>query len=113
MAIDCLNCINSACCKLEVDISKKEYDMLGKDIKDKFILNSEEFISQFPIWASKKEHINNNSISMYATIKRMADGYCYFLNRMTMECGIHDQKPQTCKEYSTDKCENIRHLCTS
>ena len=110
---DCLRCVNSACCKLEVDVSKKEYDELSKNIKDKFVLSSEAFITEFPIWKNRKNHIDKNLKSTYATIKKMKDGYCYFLNRASMKCSIYEIKPKSCSNYTNNRCKNIRHICTN
>lgn len=106
---NCLECI-STCCKLEVDITYKEYLYfieMGHD--DKIINKLNNFLKNNPLYNCNKkiEFIFNLYKDNYATLKKEDDGYCVFLDRKTRLCTIYEDRPLVCKEFSNQskKCE--------
>ena len=106
----CLNCV-STCCKLQIDLTKQDYERLksmGKE--DTAIKESDFFLLSFPEYESKKEFVDNLYSDMYATLKKDSSGYCVFLDPNTRLCTIYENRPQVCREYSNNSkhCKNIR-----
>ena len=81
MGVDCLKCINSACCKLKITIDKKEYESLKPKIKNEFVRHTDIFIQKNPKYKNKANQIDLMYIDNYAVMKKGNDGFCNFLDR--------------------------------
>ncbi len=113
MGVDCLKCINSACCKLKITIDKKEYDSLKPKIKNQFIRHTDIFIQKNPKYKNKANQIDLMYIDNYAVMKKGNDGFCNFLDRNTKLCTVYKDRLNICKTYTNDRCKKIRQLCTN
>jgi Fe-S-cluster containining protein len=107
----CLKCINSACCRLTIDVSKEEYNLLSNDMKQNFTKYSDDFISNSPKYESKRSEIDGMYNELYAYIPKSQDRLCKLLNRKTMLCSVYNDRPKVCRDYELKRCEKIR-LCT-
>jgi len=106
----CLNCV-STCCKLEIDLTKEDYERLKSMGKEYAAVKASDFfLLSFPEYKSKKEFLDNLYSDMYATLKKDSSGYCVFLDQDTRLCTIYENRPQVCREYSNNSkhCKNIR-----
>ncbi len=118
MGVDCLKCVNSGCCKLEIYVDREEYDSLDKIVKDNFTTRTEEFIRNNPKYKGKEENFDEMYFSNFATMAKSSDGYCPLLDRETMLCSIYpkprgtDIRPKACQEFEAGnkKCLKIREL---
>jgi len=110
--VDCLKCINSACCKdYDISVDKADYDRLvGLGLKDHIISNTEKFLKKWPQYDYKEKEIGKLFGDDFASLKKGKDGYCELLDRKTMLCSIHQDRPRVCAEYTTDRCVKIRLL---
>ena len=109
--INCLKCINSGCCKLSIQISKVEYESLKPNVKKEFIKNIDVFLEKSPQFKGVLEkELEEVYRGNYAEMKKAGDGYCNLLDRKTMLCSVYEDRPQTCKDYTNNKCEKIRLL---
>ena len=107
----CLKCINSACCKLVVELSKDEFDKTDNEIKSRVVKYTDEFISKFPKFEDKREYLDDMYKSNYGYIEKGEDGSCVFLDRKTMLCSIYEKRPKACQGYQLNRCEKIREIC--
>jgi len=105
-------CINSACCKLLVEVSRQEYNCTPKEVRERFVKYSDEFILKSPRYESKRQQIDDMYNETYAYLPKNDDGLCELLDRETMLCSIYDDRPNVCKEYKLNRCEKIRNICT-
>lgn len=114
MEVDCLKCVNSACCKLVIEVDKKEYDSLcDKGIKDSFVTHVDKFIEQHPKFESKRKFLAQNYTGNFAEMKKDSNGLCVNLDKKTMLCYIYENRPKVCRDYKTERCSKIRKICTS
>ncbi len=112
MDINCLKCLNSACCKGVVEIDKKEYDHFVKLNLDKhFETRTSIFLSNNQMYKSKKSYFDDMYKNNFAILKKADDDYCSLLDQKTMLCTIYENRPSVCKDYTTNRCKNIRELC--
>jgi Fe-S-cluster containining protein len=113
--IDCKKCINSACCKLVVELTKEDIKRLeslgyGENIKT----NTDIFFSKFQDFKGDKKHIENLYNEAYKTTKtagilsKGGNGFCSLLDNKTKLCTIYSDRPDCCKKYSIGRCKNIR-----
>lgn len=113
--IDCKKCINSACCKLVIELTKediKRLESLGysENIKS----NTDIFFSKFPNFKVNKKQIENLYKEAYKTTKtagilsKDSSGFCSLLDKKTKLCTIYSERPECCKRYNTNRCKNIR-----
>lgn len=110
--IDCLKCINSACCKLDVEVNKSEYmHFKTLNLDSHFKTRTEIFLEKNPNYKDKAIFFDQMYINNYAILKRGEDSYCEMLDQKTMKCTIYELRPSVCKNYTTDRCINIRELC--
>tara|TARA_R110000772_G_scaffold113500_1_gene217806 strand:+ start:269 stop:613 length:345 start_codon:yes stop_codon:yes gene_type:complete len=114
MVVDCLKCINSACCSLVIEVDKLEFELLKeKGLNDCFIKHVDVFVGKFPKFKDKKEQLDENYFDNYAEMKKSKDGLCVNLDRKTMLCSIYEDRPKVCKDYENNRCSKIRKLCTN
>lgn len=111
MDIDCLKCTNSACCKLVVEVNRKEYESL--DYKKDFDTNTDVFINKNPKLSSKRKYFDEMYSDRFAELKKRDDGYCVHLDPKSMLCGVYEKRPQCCRDYINSLCEKIREICTN
>ena len=113
MAVSCLDCVNSACCRLEVNVSRDEYSRYKSlGMTDLFETFAEKKIRENPEFAPLKHVIDESTNDDdYAELKKGDDGYCLKLDRETMLCSIYDKRPSVCSWYTNDRCEEIRLIC--
>jgi len=107
---NCLNCIGS-CCKLEVDITKKEYENISNLGLEKNILKrSDIFLKDYPNYSNRTKFLDKMYKNNFAKLKRSNDGFCELLNKDTRICSIYENRPNVCKEYSNNStsCKKIR-----
>lgn len=107
----CLRCINSACCKLVIEVSKNEYYSIDESVRNEMITYTDEFIQNFPEFIDKRKEIDSNYDKLYAYLPKGNDGLCRLLDRKTMLCSVYDNRPKVCADYELNRCEKIR-LCT-
>ena len=106
----CLNCISS-CCKLEVDITKEEYETLVSLGHSKALLKrSETFIKENPLYKNKESFLDNMYGEDYATIKKEQDGFCSLLDKDTRLCSCYSDRPKVCRDFSnsSETCKKIK-----
>ena len=104
----CLNC-TAACCKLKVLVSKEEYfKYMALNMQDDFIKESTLYISENPKHEGRESYFDNILIHEFASLKKNSKGDCIHLDRKTRLCGIYENRPQACKDYTINKCEKIR-----
>ena len=113
MGVDCKTCINSGCCKLVIEVSRDEFYSLPEKIKREFVKYSEKFIAQNPKHAGRELFFDEMYSENFAVMNKSEDGLCPLLNRATMLCGVYEERPQVCRDYTTDRCKNIRVLNVS
>ena len=109
--LNCLDCQNSACCRdLDINISKKEYYSLKRNIRKVFLKSSDAFFAKHPERKSRilKKEIEANSGNFFAKMQKDSDGYCFFLDKKSKLCTVYDDRPQICRSYKTERCEKIR-----
>lgn len=111
--IDCLKCINSGCCKLIIEIDRKEYNRLKPEIQKEFELKRDIFLNENPRFKKviPENELDNIFSDIYAVMKKENDGYCKFLNRKTMLCSVYEDRPNVCKDYTNTRCHKIREIC--
>ncbi len=106
--VDCLKCVNSACCKLVIEVDKEEYEEFNKKgLSDSFITRTDEFLKKRPKYESKRKEIDEMYIDNYAELKKADSGLCVFLGE-DMLCSIYADRPKVCRDYQTSRCESIR-----
>ena len=110
MGIDCKKCINSGCCKLAIEVSRDEFHVLPENIKKHFVKYSEIFVANNPKHAGREHFFDEMYSENFALMNKSDDGLCPLLDRETMLCGVYDQRPQVCRDYTTNRCEQIRVL---
>jgi Fe-S-cluster containining protein len=109
--IDCLKCVNSACCGLIVEVDREEYNHFWKlKLGDKFETRTDKFLAENPKYIKQMKEFDEIYKDNFATLKKGDDGLCVLLDRATMECTIYKDRPNVCKRYKTNKCTNIRIL---
>ena len=109
--VDCLKCLNSACCRLDVEVDQNEYNRfkaLGLD--GYFTTRAEIFLKKNSKYKQHKEIFNKMYKDNFALLNKGKDGQCVLLDRKTMQCKIYEDRPKVCKEYTTDKCIKTRIL---
>lgn len=110
----CLSC-RANCCKLFVNVSKKEYQVFkSKGMSDSFLKHSEKFIQDNPQHRDKIDKIDSLYFETYAVLKKDESGKCVFLNKKTLLCSIYSDRPQACKDFEIDsnKCKKL-YKCIS
>ncbi len=108
MGIDCLKCINSACCKPVVELNKNEFDrMVGLGHRKHLTTNTEKFINRFPKHKEREAEFNEMYKENFAELNKDENGMCVLLDK-DMLCSIYDDRPKVCKDYTTDRCSKIR-----
>ena len=109
--VDCLKCLNSACCRLDVEVSREEYKRFeGLGLTDYFTTRSEIFLKKNEKYREHEELFNKMYNENYALLNKGKDGQCILLDRKSMRCTIYKNRPKVCKEYTTDRCVKIRTL---
>ena len=111
--VDCLKCINSACCKLAIEVGRDEYEVFqAMGLMDSFETTTDKFMTKHPQHDTpiKREQLDScySDSDVYAEMKKGDDELCVMLNRETMLCGIYDNRPSVCRDYKTSRCEEIR-----
>lgn len=110
MGIDCTKCKNSGCCKLVVEVDKEEYESLDSKVKNEFIKRIDLFLKDNEGYVEKKEVLDKMYYSNYAVMKKSSDGLCTMLDRETLLCTVYENRPNVCKDYTSNRCEKIRML---
>lgn len=109
--VDCLKCLNSACCRLDVEVNIKEYERfksLGLD--GYFTTRTEIFLKNEKRYIKHKEVFNEMYKNNFAILNKGNDGQCVLLDRKTMKCTIYEDRPKVCKDYTSNRCEKIRNI---
>ncbi|MEE9337995.1 MAG: YkgJ family cysteine cluster protein [Methylococcaceae bacterium] len=110
MKIDCLKCINSACCKLTVEVDRNEYNKFWKlDLDEYFETRTDVFLKENPKYLKRIKELDEMHKDNFAILKKRNDGNCILLNE-NMECSIYENRPKACREYKQSSCVNIREL---
>jgi len=78
MGVDCLKCINSACCKLVVEVSRVEYKEYN------FKTHVDDFLNRFPRLENKREYLKKHYNDNYAELNKNKDGFCVLLDEKTI-----------------------------
>jgi Fe-S-cluster containining protein len=109
--VDCLKCVNSACCKLDVEVDRLEFQRFKALRLDKYFeTRADIFIKKEPRYTEQKETLNKMYKDNFATLKKGNDGLCVLLDKQSMKCTIYDDRPKVCKDYTTNRCAKIRIL---
>jgi len=112
MGLDCLKCINSACCGLVVEVSYDEYKELEKKgLHVHFTKHIDTFLKKFPKLKNKREYLKENYNSNYAELNKNKNGFCVLLDEKTKLCSIYEDRPKVCRDYENNRCSKIRELC--
>lgn len=108
---DCLKCVSTDCCKLDVEVNRNEYNKFTSLNLNKFFNTRVElFLKQNPKYKEQKEVFDKMYFDNYAILKKNNDGFCVLLNRETMLCSIYNDRPKVCKDYTIKRCANIKKL---
>ena len=108
--VDCLKCINSACCKLKVDLNRSEYNQLFKlGLKDKMETYTDIFLKQNAKYERHRSQLDEMHKDNFAKIKKNDKGNCVLLDK-NMMCTIYENRPKVCRDYKQSRCINIREL---
>ena len=108
--VDCLKCINSACCKMVVEVDRNEYSrLLILGLRDKMTTYTDIFLKQNAKYKSKRKELDKMHSSLFAKIDKDDKGYCVLLDE-DMKCSIYEDRPKVCKDYKHNRCKNIRQL---
>jgi Fe-S-cluster containining protein len=106
----CINC-KSNCCKLEIDLTKKEFFNLnklglGRNLKKRSII----FTDRYPNYANRISFLDKMYEENHAIILKNPDGFCQLLDMETRLCSIYDNRPEVCKVYEVDgvRCKKIK-----
>lgn len=110
MGVDCLKCKNSGCCKLVIEVNKEEYESLAPNVKAEFTKRIDLFLKNNDKYRSKKDSLDKMYHSNYGVMNKAPDGLCTMLDRKTMLCTVYEERPNVCKDYSSNRCEKIRML---
>ncbi len=105
----CFGCVAS-CCKLIIDINRGEYERLNKlKLSESLIKQSEMFIQKNPEYKGKEQFLDGMYNDDFAIIKKGKDGFCSLLNKETRLCGIYENRPKVCIEFSNEskRCKNL------
>jgi Fe-S-cluster containining protein len=114
MGVDCLKCINSACCRLVVEVSSDEYkEYEKKGLESNFKTHIDDFLNRFPRLENKKEYLKKHYNDNYAELNKNKDGFCVLLDEKTKLCSIYEDRPKVCRDYENNRCLKIRELCTN
>ena len=109
--VDCLKCVNSACCKLDVEIDRLEFQRFkALRLDEYFETRTDIFIKKEPRYNEQTEILNKMYEANFAILKKGKDGLCVLLDRDSMKCKIYEDRPKVCKDYTTDRCTKIRIL---
>jgi len=109
--IDCLKCVNSGCCKLDVEVDRTEFQRFKALRLDKYFeTRADIFIKKEPRYNEQKEILNKMYEDNFAILKKGKDGLCVLLDRDSMKCKIYEDRPKVCKDYTTSRCTKIRKL---
>ena len=109
--VDCLKCVNSACCKLDVEVDRLEFQRFKALRLDKYFeTRTDIFIKKEPRYNEQTEILNKMYEANFAILKKGKDGLCVLLDRETMKCKIYEDRPKVCKDYTTSRCGKIRIL---
>ena len=111
--MNCLKCINSACCKLEVEVNKTEYNKFWKlDLDKHFDTRTDLFLKENPKYIKQMKTFDEMYKDNFAILKKGNDGQCVLLDRKTMKCTIYEDRPKVCVDFSnkSKRCLNIREL---
>lgn len=108
--VDCLKCINSACCKLEVSVNRTEYEHFKKlNLHEHFETRTENFLNKNEKYIKHKKYFDEMYEDDFAILKQK-NGYCSLLDQETMLCTIYEDRPSVCKNYKSERCINIREI---
>jgi len=112
MGVNCLKCINSACCKkYEVEVTADEYKKLvSLGYKNNMITYKDKFIDQNPKYKNKGPIFEQIYKDKYAILKKENSGYCVLMDPKTMLCTIYQDRPKVCAEFKVNRCAGIRQL---
>ena len=112
MGIDCTKCTTSACCKLDVVLTREDYHAFvalgyGAHVETE----TDSFIKKNPEYEKRREFIDNLYDGDYARLLKDEYGMCVLLNENKL-CSIYEDRPRICREYKNDRCEKIRCIPT-
>jgi len=118
MGIDCLKCTTSPCCKeYIVEVDKEDYSRLvSLGYKEYLLTETEKFINKYPEHKGKEKQLDEmhqdlyETTGIYATLIKRKDGYCELIDKETMLCSIHEDRPKVCRDYTTNRCAKIRTI---
>lgn len=106
----CINC-KSNCCKLEINLTKKEFFNLsklglGENLKKRSII----FIDEYPDYHNRVDFLDKMYKENFAIILKNEQGFCQLLNMDSKFCSIYDNRPEVCKVYEVDgvRCKKIK-----
>lgn len=76
-----------------------------------FKTRTDMFVEKNPEYKTRAIYFDNMYRDNFAILKKSSDGNCVLLDRKSMLCTIYEQRPSVCKNYTSNRCENIRKLC--
>ena len=108
--VDCLKCINSACCRLDVEINRDEYNRFWRlDLDKYFETRTDIFLKDNPKYIKQMKYFDEMYKDNFAILKKKKDGNCILLDK-DMKCSIYKDRPKVCEDYKHNRCLNIREL---
>jgi len=108
--IDCLKCINSACCKLSVEVDRDEYNTFWQlGLEEHFDTRTDIFLMNNSKYLKYIKQLDEMHKDNFAILKKRKDGNCILLDE-NLECSIYENRPKVCREYKQSSCINIREL---
>ena len=99
----------SNCCRLEVDVTKEEYQVLIGHKSDSVSVRSAEFVKSNPQYKGKEMYLDEMYGDLFGKLKKDASGYCVFMDRSTRLCTVYDVRPKVCRDYEfkSQSCKSI------
>lgn len=87
-----------------------DYDKFVKlGLSDNCTKKSTIFIKKNHGYQDKERFLDNLFKDNFAVMNKGLDGYCNFLDRDTRLCGVYENRPQVCKDFSNNSlhCKKI------
>lgn len=106
----CFDCVGS-CCKLTVDLTRKEYNKL-KELghENAMETKTDVFIQEYPQYEKRRDYLDDIHKDVFAVLKKEKGGFCVLLNQNTRLCTIYENRPSPCVDYEMNslRCNSIK-----
>jgi len=84
--VDCLKCVNSGCCKLDVEVDRDEYNgFWSLGLGENFETRTDKFLDENPKYVKQMKELDEMYKDNFATLNKGDDGLCVLLDRESMK----------------------------